>query len=148
MKVISIKCPILCHSPTGNECREGENLFDHPWLLAYSTVIDTCNRTREGEIVLLLPLTLFIWKEQLFQLLHIVFGLHQRLSSKESTYNAGDACSLPVLGRSLEKKMATHSSILVWEMPWTEEPDRLQSIGSQKNQTRLSDSKTTTMLSL
>ena len=98
--MISIKCPILCHSPTGNECREGENLFDHPWLLAYSTVIDTCNRTREGEIALLLPLTLFIWKEQLFQPLHIVFGLPQWLSSKESTYNAGDACSLPVLGRS------------------------------------------------
>ena len=30
----------------------------------------------------------------------------------------------------LEKDMATHSSILVWEMPWTEEPGRLHSIGS------------------
>ena len=29
---------------------------------------------------------------------------------------------------SLEKKMTTHSSILVWEVPWTEEPDRLQSM--------------------
>ena len=35
--------------------------------------------------------------------------------------------------------MATHSSILVWEIPWTEEPDRLQSIGSQKSWTRLSN---------
>ena len=32
----------------------------------------------------------------------------------------------------LEKEMATHSSILTWRVPWTEEPGRLQSTGSQK----------------
>ena len=32
----------------------------------------------------------------------------------------------------LEKVMATHSSILAWEIPWTEEPGRLQSMGSQR----------------
>ena len=32
----------------------------------------------------------------------------------------------------LEKDMATHSSILAWKIPWTEEPGRLQSIGLQK----------------
>ena len=32
----------------------------------------------------------------------------------------------------LEKKMATHSSILVWETPWTEEPGRLQSMGPKE----------------
>ena len=31
---------------------------------------------------------------------------------------------------SLEKRMATHSSILPWRIPWTEEPGRLQSMGS------------------
>ena len=31
----------------------------------------------------------------------------------------------------LEKEMATHSSILAWEIPWTEDPGRLQSMGSQ-----------------
>ena len=31
----------------------------------------------------------------------------------------------------LEKEMATHSSILAWRIPWTEEPDRLQSMGLQ-----------------
>ena len=38
------------------------------------------------------------------------------------------------LGREdpLEKEMATHSSILAWEIPWTEEPGGLQSMGSQK----------------
>ena len=33
---------------------------------------------------------------------------------------------------SLEKEMATHSSILAWEIPWTEEPGGLQSMGSQR----------------
>ena len=38
------------------------------------------------------------------------------------------------LGREdpLEKRMATHSSILAWRIPWTEEPGGLQSIGSQR----------------
>ena len=40
----------------------------------------------------------------------------------------------------LEEEMTTHSSILAWEIPWTEEPGRLESMGSQKSQTRLSDS--------
>ena len=33
----------------------------------------------------------------------------------------------------LEEKMATHSSILTWEIPWTEEPGRLQSMGLQNS---------------
>ena len=37
----------------------------------------------------------------------------------------------------LEKEMATHSSILAWEIPWTEEPGGLQSMESKKSQTRL-----------
>ena len=41
---------------------------------------------------------------------------------------------VPSPGRenSLEKVMATHSSILAWRIPWTEEPGRLQSMGSQR----------------
>ena len=38
----------------------------------------------------------------------------------------------------LEKGMATHSSIVAWRIPWAEEPDGLQSLGS-KNQIQLSD---------
>ena len=38
----------------------------------------------------------------------------------------------------LEKGKVTHSSILAWRMPWTQEPDRLQSMGSQ-SQTQLSN---------
>ena len=43
----------------------------------------------------------------------------------------------------LEKEMETHSSMLAWKMPWIEEPDRLQPMGSQKSQTWLSDWTTT-----
>ena len=39
----------------------------------------------------------------------------------------------------LEKGMATHSGILSWEIPWTEEPGGLQAMGSQKSQTQLRD---------
>ena len=38
----------------------------------------------------------------------------------------------------LEEEMATHSNIFAWEIPWTEEPGGLQSMGSQKSQTQLS----------
>ena len=40
--------------------------------------------------------------------------------------------SIPGLVRPLEKEMATHSSILAWRIPWTEEPGGLQSMGSQR----------------
>ena len=40
--------------------------------------------------------------------------------------------SVPGLGRSPEKEMATHSSITAWKIPQTEEPGGLQSIGSQE----------------
>ena len=36
---------------------------------------------------------------------------------------------IPGSGRSMEKGAATHSSVLGWRIPWTEEPGRLQSIG-------------------
>ena len=48
---------------------------------------------------------------------------------KSSACNVGDLGSIPVSGRSLEKEMATHSSILAWRILWTEEPGGLQSMG-------------------
>ena len=44
---------------------------------------------------------------------------------KESACSAGDPGLIPGSGRFLEKKMATHSSILAWIIPWTEEPGGL-----------------------
>ena len=51
---------------------------------------------------------------------------------KESACNVGDPGSTPGSGRSLEKGMATHSSILAWRIPWTEELGGLQSMGLQR----------------
>ena len=48
--------------------------------------------------------------------------------------NSGDKRDAGSISRSeipLEEKMAAHSSILAWKIPWTEEPGRLQSMGSQ-----------------
>ena len=61
------------------------------------------------------------------------------LSGKESACNAGDTVPSLVQEDSLEKKTAIHSSILVWEIPWTEETGGLYSMGSQKSWPRLSD---------
>ena len=43
--------------------------------------------------------------------------------------DVGDTSSIPGWEDPLEKGMATRSSILAWEIPWTEEPGRLQSMG-------------------
>ena len=51
--------------------------------------------------------------------------------SKESACNAGDLGSIPGSGISLEKEMATHSSILAWKLLGTDEPGG--STGSQKS---------------
>ena len=54
-----------------------------------------------------------------------ILGFPGSSNGKESAYNAGDQGSVPALGRSLGKEMATHSSVLAWKIPWTEEPGRL-----------------------
>ena len=41
-------------------------------------------------------------------------------------------CNLEYVSYIMEKEMATHSSILAWGIPWTEEAGELQSIGSQR----------------
>ena len=58
------------------------------------------------------------------------------LTGTESTCQEGDAGLIPGSGRSPgEGKMATHSSILAWEIPWTEDTGELLSMGSEKCQT-------------
>ena len=51
---------------------------------------------------------------------------------KASARNAGYLGSIPWLGRSPGEEAATHSSTRAWRIPWTEEPGRLQSVGSQR----------------
>ena len=54
------------------------------------------------------------------------------LCGKESAYNAGEVGVIPGSGRSPEKEMATHSSILAWHIPWTVQSGGLQSMGSEE----------------
>ena len=51
---------------------------------------------------------------------------------KNLPVSAGDVGSIPELGRTLEKEMVSHSSLLTWEIPWTEEPGGLQPMESQR----------------
>ena len=51
---------------------------------------------------------------------------------KASACNVGDQVQSLGWEDALEKEMATHSSTLAWKIPWTEEPGRLQSMGSQR----------------
>ena len=79
---------------------------------------------------------------------HAHVTLPPSLVSKESARNAGDPGLILCQEDPLEKEMATHSRILAWRVPWTEEPDSLQSRGC-KSQTWLSDwTSITSILSL
>ena len=51
---------------------------------------------------------------------------------KEFACNARDPGLIPGSERSLGEGIATHSNILVWRIPWTEEPGGLQSMGSHR----------------
>ena len=62
-------------------------------------------------------------------------GISQVVQSVKNPQVSGgdtrDVSSILGLGRSPKKEMATHSSILSWKIPWTEEPGGLQSMGLQ-----------------
>ena len=72
----------------------------------------------------------FLWLAYFYDLL----GFYDLLDSdsKESACNARDVGSMSGWEDPLEKEMTTHSSILAWRIPWTEEPGWLQSMGSQR----------------
>ena len=59
-------------------------------------------------------------------------GFPASSNGKESTCNVGDPGQSLGQENPLAKEMVTHSSILVWRIPWTEEPSRLQPMGSQR----------------
>ena len=64
-------------------------------------------------------------------MIFVCFRFSDGSEGKASACNAGD------LGGEdpLENEMATHTTILAWEIPWTEEPGELWSMGSQKSWT-------------
>ena len=84
---------------------------------------------------MILPDQMFLKLFDIFDELPIKFWAPQvALVVKNLFANAGEVRDLGSLGREdpLEEGMATHSNILAWRIPWTEEPGRLQSMGSQR----------------
>ena len=61
-----------------------------------------------------------MYKYLLESLLSVLLGTYSEVELQDQTANLS------------EKEMATHSSILAWRVPWTEEPGGLQSIGLQR----------------
>ena len=80
--------------------------------------------------VCLIPLSehayLFYLFKIYFKIWHVVDfgGFPDGSAVKNSPANAGDLGLIPGLEDPLEKEMTTHSSILAWKIPWTEEPGR------------------------
>ena len=62
------------------------------------------------------------------------YGFPGGSDGKDSTFHAGDLGSIPGWEGPLEKGMATHSSILAWIIPWTEEPGWATVHGVAKSQ--------------
>ena len=62
----------------------------------------------------------------------LCYGIPGGSEVKASAWNVGDPDLIPGLGRSPGEGRATHSSTLVYKIPWTEEPGRLQSMGLQR----------------
>ena len=118
----------FAHLLGGGVCRGHEHtllLLPAPWLLksgswvflvSFYVLSRICPNCAYMQL-LLLPFSFFV-------------GL------KNPSANAGDTGDMGLTlgsGRSLEKEMATHSSILAWEITWTEVPRGLQSRGLQNN---------------
>ena len=76
---------------------------------------------------------ILILSERKVKFQHMNLGWDYPVKSDETTCNAGDPGSIPVLEDLLEEDMATHSSILDWWTPWTEEPSGLQSVGLKES---------------
>ena len=68
----------------------------------------------------------------LFTLKKKILGFPGGSDDKVSACNAGDPGSIPELEKCPGEEMAIHSSTLAWKIPWTEEADRLQCMGSQR----------------
>ena len=83
--------------------------------------------------------------------LELLLQVRRRLDSTEAFPGGSVVNNLPAMRETwiqslgqedqdpLEKELATHSNILTWEIPRTEKPDRLQSMGLQKSRTQLRD---------
>ena len=75
---------------------------------------------------------IFLYSPSLMSTLYLEKGFPGSSDSKASAYNAEDPGLITGSGRSPGEENATHSSILAWKIPWTEDPGRLQPMGSQR----------------
>ena len=83
------------------------------------------------------------WKHGIKPILPLS-GFPGGLDGKASACNVGDPGSIPGLGRSPGEgngNLLQHSCTLAWKIPWTEEPDRLQSMESQRDSKELDTTK-------
>ena len=72
------------------------------------------------------------WQREFFCVCHIVTQGHQQYRTHLPGQGVQEMqVQSPGQEEPLEEGMATHPSILAWRIPWTEEPDKLQSVGSQ-----------------
>ena len=80
------------------------------------------------------------WKDRLDELNYVLY-YHSLVAQRLKCLPAMQETQVQSLGWEdpLEKEMAAHSGILAWKIPWAQEPARLQSTGSQKSQTQLSN---------
>ena len=122
----------------GNNLRASPSFLLHFLLQGSSAVL--CSDTHTGWEVRgqgwALSLLCFPWGPQPKVRVYLSFGSSFRAALAQMVKNppasAGDLGSTLGQEDPLEKEMATHSGILAWRIPWTEEPGRLQSAGSQR----------------
>ena len=86
----------------------------------------------EVQLIYNIELVLGIQQYDSVEYIYVCMGFCGGPVVKNPPANAGDMGLSPGLGRPLDKEMATHSSILVWEILGTEESGGLQSMGSQR----------------
>ena len=109
--------PPLCTSPWWGEESHLPGL-----LISNNNCSDSNNSNRA-------PIYFLVF---VFEYLLCLRGFPHSKVNKDSACTAGDRSSIPGSGRSPGEGNATHSSILAWEIPWTEEPGGLQSMGLQR----------------
>ena len=112
-------------SPSVIYCFFQCNLLIHSSILYYVCI--SCKLIARPEGLINFKFASF-WGRWRIIIFHRSSCLHCSSVSKEPACSVGELRSIPGLGRSPGEEMATHSSILAWKSPWTEEPGRLHSI--------------------
>ena len=120
----SVMMTILCRRRGCNSTRPGYQVSDLILLFTGHTYLGhIINLSRCFPMAHRVLLPRVVGK---FNSIWCKWGFSDGSAGKESACNAGDPGSIPVSGRSPEEEMATHGSVLAWEIPWTEEAGRLQ----------------------